>query len=343
MKLKSFVYYFLSTLLLLSLGWWGNDLYKSSLDTYPDPISIIKQKPLEKYSIENLSKAIIPNVSIHINELLVEDLKFNSYLFDFSFDPTLSGKEEKKVTGLINIPQNKNSKDEVFPIVVLVRGYVDQTIYTTGVGTKRVGEYLSTNGYITVSPDFLGYAGSDKESENIFESRFQTYTTLLTLLSSIDKTNFPNWDGKNIFIWGHSNGGQIALTVLEITGATYPTVLWAPVTKPFPYSVLYYTDESDDHGKLIRRELAKFESDYDVYKYSLTNYLDSIKAPISVFQGTNDDAVPVDWSDSFTKRLKELDINFSYLVYPKADHNMNPVWGDVIIKTLKVFNDLLEV
>ena len=339
MKLKKFLIYFSFSVILISIGWFGNNIYRSRLINYPDPTSIIKQKPLEKYQIENLRKTLVPNISIHINELLKSDPNFNSYLFDFSFDPQLLEKTQKKVTGLLNIPE----KEGVFPIAVLVRGYVDQTIYTTGVGTKRVAEYLATNGFITIAPDFLGYGGSDSESDNIFESRFQTYTTLLTLLSSIDKTNFPRWDEKNVVLWGHSNGGQIILTVLEVSGVNYPTVLWAPVTKPFPYSVLYYTDESDDHGKLIRSELSKFEKDYDVEKFSLTNYLDSIKAPITIFQGTNDDAVPVDWSDSFTKKLKELDINYSYFVYPKADHNMNPVWGDVINKTLKVFNDLLEV
>ena len=102
-----------------------------------------------------------------------------------------------------------------------------------------MGEYFRDNEYITLAPDFLGYGGSDSESSNIFESRFQTYTTVLTLLKSINKENFPNWDQKNIFIWAHSNGGQIALTVLEITGENYPTVLWAPVTESFPYSILF--------------------------------------------------------------------------------------------------------
>lgn len=323
---------FISILVLLNLGWWGSNTYKNYLNNKDLGLPAwTKPKPLEKYSIENLSKADIKPVEIKINE----------NIFEFSFDPTLSGKEEKKVTGLINLPTQTEISDKKFPLVVLVRGYVDQSIYQTGVGTKRVGEYLADNNYITLAPDFLGYGGSDNESGNIFESRFQTYTIVLTLLKSIESPAHAKalveagWNGKNIFLWGHSNGGQIVLTVLEITGYDYPTVLWAPVTKPFPYSVLYYTDESNDHGKFIRKELAKFEADYDVEKYSLTNYLDRIKAPITIFQGTNDNAVPQAWSDSFVKKLKSLDIKTNYLIYPKADHNMNPIWGDVIIKTLE--------
>ena len=50
------------------------------------------------------------------------------------------------------------------------------------------------------------------ESSDIFESRFQTYTTVLTLAKSLD--SLEKWDQKNIFIWAHSNGGQIVLTFL---------------------------------------------------------------------------------------------------------------------------------
>ena len=37
-------------------------------------------------------------------------------------------------------------------------------------------------------------------------------------------------------------------------------ILWAPVSKPFPYNILYYTDEAEDRGKWLRGEIAKFEA-----------------------------------------------------------------------------------
>ena len=204
MVTKKSIVYILTSLILFSLGWWGSDIYKNYLNKEQMLPAWNKPKPLEKYTIENLSKTNFEPSKITIDKNI------------FSFKAN-----GKKVTGLINMPEGNGP----FPVVVLLRGYVDQSIYTTGTGTKRVGEYFSKNGYITVAPDFLGYGGSDIESSNIFEARFQTYTTTLTLLKSINKKNFPDWDQKNIFIWTHSNGGQVALTVLEITGANYPTVL----------------------------------------------------------------------------------------------------------------------
>ena len=324
-----FVLLFLSGIIL---GWWFSR---------EKAIIQIKPRPLDKYTIENLGTVNIVPSQISLDETLNGNESFISSLFSFSFDPSLSSgqvPEVKKVTGLINMPNGEGP----FPVIVMLRGYVDQKLYKTGDGSKRAGEYFAKNGFITIAPDFLGYAGSDKESENIFESRFQTYTTALTLLKSISNPNFAKatlgkWDNKNIFIWGHSNGGQIALTILEITGETYPTVLWAPVSKPFPYSILYYTDESDDGGKLIRKELAKFEDQYDPDLYSITKYFDRIKAPIQLHQGTADDAVAKDWSDSLIKTLKNQELTPNYYVYPGADHNLQPSWNTVVARDLQFF------
>lgn len=319
----------IAAVIFILIGWFANTAYhlpKSS----NNPISQVKPRPLEKYSIENLSDNTFEEGIIKIGEVLKESDSFTSYKFSFEFSPDLS-KNTKKTTGLINIPKG----DRKFPLIVMFRGYVDQKNYQTGVGTKNSGEYFAKNGFITVSPDFLGYAESDTEAGNIFESRFQTYVTALNIVSSIG--SIENWDRKNAFIWGHSNGGQVALTILEESGLNYPTVLWAPVTKPFPYSILYYTDESDDRGKLIRRELAKFEEDYDVEKYSITNYLDRINAPIQLHQGTNDDAVPVSWSDTIVKLLKGLNKDITYVKHLGADHNMQPSWDEAATKSLNFF------
>jgi len=223
----------------------------------------------------------------------------------------------------------------------MIRGYVDQEIYTSGVGTDSAAKYFSQNNFITIAPDFLGYGGSDPESENVFETRFQTYTTILSLLQSIKEPSFAQvlgdkWDQKNIFIWAHSNGGHIALTTLIITGADYPTTLWAPVTKPFPYNVLYYTDEAEDRGKLIRKELARFEDVYDTDKFSFTNYLGDIKAPIQLHQGTTDDAVPVEWSRKFVADKPDI----KYFEYPNTDHNLKPNWNLAVSRGLIFFREL---
>ena len=333
--------YFSFTLLGLVLGYFLNPYIKTLLNKIKpktDNPSLVKiiPKPLERYSIPNLSENLVKPSKINIDEEISTNQDFTSNIFSINFDPTLKDKDTKKVTGLINIP-NKQGK---LPLVLMLRGYVDQKTYTTGTGTQRAGEYFAKNGFITVAPDFLGYARSDTEASNILESRFQTYTTALMVLDSIN--SIGQWDQKNVFIWGHSNGGQVALTLLEITGREIPTVLWAPVSKPFPYSILYYTDESDDLGKLIRKKLSIFEENYDVNEFSIHNYIDRIKAPLQIHQGTSDDAVPISWTNDLVDKLEKLEVDPEYYKYQGADHNLQPSWNLAVQRSLNFYQSFIK-
>jgi uncharacterized protein len=332
--MRNSIYYFLAAIIFILIGWFANTAYQLPRSSN-NPIAKIKPTPLAKYSIENLTKNEIKPSEILIGKVLKDDLKFTSYEFSMKFSPDFS-ENFKTTSGLINIPKGSGT----FPIIAMFRGYVDPKDYFIGNGTSHAGEYFAENGYITIAPDFLGYGNSDKEATNVFESRFQTYTTATSLLSSVQ--NLKQWDDKNIFIWGHSNGGQIALTTLESTGVNYPTVLWAPVSKPFPYSILYYTDDASDSGKFLRHELADFENDYNTDLFSLTKYLGNIKAPIQLNQGTYDSAVPVAWSDQLSKDLLKLKVDLKYIKYPGADHNMSPSWNQAVANALEFFNKHLK-
>ena len=281
-------------------------------DTTPMP------KPLDKYSFENLRNNEFKGSEITFGNIIKDAETYISKLFYFYSD-------SKKVSGLANIPKNVENP----PVIVMFRGYVDQEIYTTGEGTKRAGEVFARNGFLTLAPDFLGYGESASPSANPIEERFETYTTALNLLSSINS---------KVGIWAHSNGGQIASSILAITGESYPTVLWAPVTKPFPYSILYYTDEYEDYGKKLRKIVSVFEESYDVDDYTFTNYLDQIDAPIELHQGGEDDAVPQQWSDKFVAEMKKKDKNISYFTYPGDDHNFaRGSWNLVVQRNIAFF------
>lgn len=294
-----------------------------------------KEKKLAQYSYTALQKITFSGSKIIIDKVMKDEENFASYLFYFYV-------RGKKLSGLMNVP--KKSGD--YPVIVMIRGYVDQSIYKPGVGTSHGGEALAQNGFITLAPDFLGYGYSDKGSTDVIEDRFLTYVSVLELISSTknlntaleDKLLTARFDGTHLGIWGHSNGGQIALSVLEISGKDYPTVLWAPVSKPFPYSILYYTDDIDDHGKALRKVVSDFEKDYDAEKYSLTNYFDWIKAPMQIHQGGADEAVPQKWSDILVETLEKKEKDVEYFTYPGEDHNFTQGnWSLTMQKTMAFY------
>src|SRR3989344_1034076 len=151
------------------LGWW---LGKSGgPEKTQSPISIIKPRPLDKYTIENLGKSDIPIGKIEVGDILDKQTAYTSYLFNLEFSPNLNGNETKKTTGQLNLPNSQGT----FPLVIMLRGYVDQELYKTCDRTKNAAIVFSDNGYKTISPDFLDYSDSYGETGNIFEARFQTY------------------------------------------------------------------------------------------------------------------------------------------------------------------------
>lgn len=305
---------------------WKSVVPKSPLSTIPI------EKPLDKYSYVNLRNRKYSPSQITVGDVIKEGKDFVSRSFYFLSDG-------KKVTGLINFPKPIGARK--LPVVAMFRGYIDQQNYKAGDGTRNAGEYFAGHGFVTIAPDFLGYGGSDATDLDPLKSRFETYTTavnLLNSLGSIDQT-----DSSQIFIWGHSNGGQIALTALEITGTAYPTVLWAPVSKPFPFSVLFYSDEASDSGKALRGVVAGFDKDYEADQYSLTSYLDWTFAPIQIQQGLADDIVLPRWSRELNKNLKDLGKNVKYLEYAGGNHNFSGgVWDRAIADDLTFFNSLVK-
>lgn len=288
------------------------------------------ENPLDRYSFERLSDYEPQPSEIELSGVITQEELYSAYLMKYTT-------ENKVVSGQLNKPKQGGR----LPAIIMLRGFVDQSIYQTGIGTRNAAAVFARNGYVTLAPDFLGYGESDPPANDSFAARVQRPVTVLDLIASVKQLDYVDPD--RIGIWGHSNGGQIALSILEITRAKYPTTLWAPQSKPFPYSILYYTDEYGDYGKGLRKALATFELTYDTDLYSIYTYVDRIEAPIQFHQGGYDDAIPQEWSDDFVAFAREQnpDIDITYYTYPQADHNLRPDWNTVVQRDLDFFAEEL--
>ena len=304
-------------------------------------------RPLLAYAFENLRKTQFPQNQIRLGGVISENENSFQQVFYFYVPKAPNSKEMLKVSGLANIPKEEGE----YPVIVMFRGFIPNDVYKPGAGTQPSATVLSRAGFITLAPDFLDFGESDKSGDS-FEGRFQTYTTALTLLSSLTTFNQgleSNYKGtisadlQRIGIWGHSNGGHIALSTLAVSGKNYPTVLWAPVSKSFPYSILYYTDEYDDQGKQLREALASFENLYDVELFSPEKYYKWIKAPILISQGLDDQEVPYWWSDELVEALEKNKIDVTYFTYPNAGHNLLPSgWSAAVTNAVNFYKERLS-
>lgn len=292
----------------------------------------------EAYSFESLRTRQYPGSEIKLEKIIAKKGKYTSWLFSFLSDG-------QRVTGMANLPEGKGS----FPVIVMLRGHVDDEVYFTGAGTHKAAGVLAQNGFVTLAPDFLGFGGSDSSSADILEARFTRPVTVLNLLAAIEKfprlTTAPGAvivDPKRVGLWAHSNGGQIALSVLEISRQPWPTTLWAPVTKGFPESILAFMGEMDDQGRLVKKVLDDFLADYQPELYSIDHYFGDISAPLQLHQGGQDNLVPASWSQDFVKTMASLGKKVDYYYYPRADHNLKQNWDQVVARDISFFKTNLS-
>lgn len=275
----------------------------------PTPTPTEIPRDYSAWSFENLTQRQYSGGQIKLGRVLKREEKFTSYVFTYQSDG-------KTVSGMLNRPNNGVK----FPVIILLHGYADKKYYYHGYGTEKSANFLAENGFLTLSPDFLGYGTSDWEDEDILVARFVRPVEVLSLLSAI--SSLPSADSGRIGLWGHSNGGQIALSVLEITGKPYPTSLLAPVSLDFPECVLTYLGNVEV-GNIVKEKVDSFLILNDPKKFSLSPYLSKIKPPFIVHQATTDPEIKKLWTDSLVNKLKNQGLDVAYFTYSKENHNFN--------------------
>lgn len=329
---------FLVIVFLIAGGAWGYIYSRPALVPLGNRIEL-EEWVLDKYSFSSLRKRGGAGSELEfLGRPEAVDQRRESKSFDSQV--LVYESEGKKISGVINWPVGFD-ENKKYPVIVMVRGYAEKEGYYPGFGSFRVADELAKKGYLTVSTDFLGYGESDGESEDMLEARFAKAVAVLDLLESVKDLDYVAEE--KVGIWGHSNGGQIAVSVLEISGEKIPTVLWAPVTKGFPEGVLVYADDLDDGGVVLRSAVVEFEKQYDSRLYSIDWYLPGIRSPLLVLQGDRDEWVELSWQEDFIKRLEDgsLDGGVELVVYEGAGHNMEGSWAEAVKKTADFFDSWL--
>lgn len=343
------------------------------------------ERPLLKYSLSNLAEELETQAPAKeslqvLQQLNADDPEALVKIYQFSFLT-----QGKTMSGVINISQSSldalsAEPAKKLPVIIMLRGYVPLATYSPGVGTKNAAAVFAQNGFVTIAPDFFGYGLSDAEFSDPWEARFAKVSEVadlinvvrswpeLTLQSAANQEESalsPMLDEqeeievtlnpKQIAIWAHSNGGQIAVSTLEVLQADIPASLWAPVLVPFPYSVLYFSDEEADEGKETRKFVALFEEIYDVFAFSLTQHLNLLQAPLQIQHGTADEAALPAWTSEFVAKVEQenqkrrsaqqsdpqKEISVDYYLYPGADHDLRGAWQTAVNRDLAFFHQQL--
>lgn len=273
-----------------------------------------------------------------VQTLEVNDL-FTRYLIAYPSDGL-------RITGMMNVPNGAD--DQRYPVVILNHGYIDPASYVTGSGTHFSANYLAQRGYLTLSPDYRGHAGSDGSrvesgsdvrGQNTFRVDFTI--DVLNILHAIE--SLPQADASRIGMWGHSMGGGITLKVLTVDQGTNVKA-----------AVLYGAMSGDEVANLrhidamwrqgIFELVASFygspeDQPQDYERISPLTFLADIAAPVSIHHGTLDDQVPLNWSQDLNQRLLDAGKAVEYFEYEGANHSFLDAMWDTFMQRVVTFFD----
>lgn len=335
MKLKIFLAILLVINCLTNLFSEGRDEYKSPL------------------SIEGMENAVYENAAIKVGKELNQNSSAITYEITYNVNNTMQ-------YGLMSIPKSKRPENG-YPVIIVIHGYVPLKRYSTENSYRRIFNYYSNSDFIVIKPDLRGHGRSAKgKNYNSKLSRLYYAEDVLQLTAGLKSLN--NVDTNNIFLMGHSNGGDTSLRLMVSRPDLYKGAsLWAPVSVKLEESNFYY-NAAGRHTFGINAlldpkaaDLMKYEADIlieGLLKIGISNrdeisYIDKlnrIKTPVVIRHADTDKVVPYYWSTDLINAYKKSGniAKFELINYPNDDHNLSKNYFKVLEEDLKWFKSILN-
>ena len=261
--------------------------------------------PLPPYAIESLRARAYPGGQLTLGDVMFRGAGFTKYHMTWPSNG-------QTMTGTISLPDGPGP----FPIVVVNHGFIPPDRYWIGQDSGIFGDPMAAHGFISVAPNWPGYAGSGPAPADLPQIVGQVVSAL-DLVSSVSA--MPQADRSRIAFVGHSNGGGISEIAMVVDPRVKAVVLQAPVS----------TDMADNAHKwwLARPEslagLSTPEANPDGYRHlSPRNYLAAGQPPVLIVQGTVDHTIPAEWTNATYAALQQAGVDSRLMWIEGGDHDL---------------------
>ncbi len=217
-----------------------------------------------------------------------------------------------------------------FPVVLVNHGYWNPATYRSGDESRREADYLAAHGYLTLASDYRGYGGSDGQRGIITEDA----ADVRNLIGSLNW--IPQADPRRVGLMGHSHGGGVSQIVMVTAHRPLAVVLYSSISGQAAdnYHTWWYT------SRRYRDDLGSPESSPGNYALlSPSNYVEAVRVPVLILQGTADATTPPRWSEAIREALVRAGREVEYASYPGQGHIFSGgAWEDAMARTLAFFD-----
>jgi dipeptidyl aminopeptidase/acylaminoacyl peptidase len=227
-----------------------------------------------------------------------------------------------------------------FPVLVANHGtHPDPPKYgfTADGRDERPGDYYrsvpglyTSRGFLVVMPDYRGHNASEGvEYARGFLASCYFAEDVLALVGALD--SLPQADHRNVFMWGHSLGGEVTLKALLATNRIRAASLWSTVGGDIWQQSYYYSTRGDDQANDdserskapvddLKREVAALGGSWDWRDADATRHLGRLGTPVILHHARGDASVPFGWSRELAGQLYLLGKPYVMYAYDSSAH-----------------------
>jgi dipeptidyl aminopeptidase/acylaminoacyl peptidase len=216
----------------------------------------------------------------------------------------------RRMTGTISLPDGPGP----FPVVIVVHGYIPASRYWVGQDSGIFGDPMASHGFISLAPNYPGYAGSDPGPPEL-PNLVAIAVSVMDLVSSLP--SLSQADDTRVGFIGHSNGGGVGLLTLVTDSRIRAYALFAPVSSDMRDNARKWWLNNGSAGPLGRPE----ENPTGYAHVSPRGYFASGMAPVLFLQGTADEDIPSDWTNATVAALQTAGVTTGLRWFPGAHHD----------------------
>ena len=248
-----------------------------------------------------------------------------------------------RISGIMNVPAGRGP----FPVLILNHGYIDPAIYTTGRGLAREQDYLARRGYVVLHVDYRNHAQSDDDPNYELNLRLGYTEDVINAVYAVKKSTLPYLDGDRVGMLGRSMGGGVTFNALVVQpDLVKAAVVYAPVSSDVVDNFDRWIRRMGDRRVLAQRIAARFGSPEKNPEFwrnvSPVTFFDRISVPMIMHHGTEDESVPLPWSQKTLAALQRAGKNVRLYIYEGEHHAFGPQWAESMRRTVRFLDRYLK-